>query len=321
MFLSIIIPLYNCEKYISRSLDVILATQLPVDDYEVIIINDGSNDRGVEICQEYTEKYAHIKLYCQDNMGASAARNAGMDRAKGSYIWFVDADDVIVPSFFLKAYHLLKNNPVELLCFNFQKTYSRQVEDVNDFVQEQKLSGVDFLKGHYSNFIWNKIYRMTALRGKRFLDGTKNIEDMLFNMMTIIDIENVLCVPYIGYQYNCLNNNSTSRNRSIRNLVKLDQDSILVLTALNKFANKQSDIIKKNILQEYLNFSIAGHLYSLFKFYSPQRLQKRITYYRHLGLYPVEKSDNRKGNFFLIIANHDKLMVNIMRLLRWIRFC
>jgi hypothetical protein len=94
----------------------------------------------------------------------------------------------------------------------------------------------------------------------------------------------------------------------------LDQDSITILTTLNSFAEKQSDNNKKTVLKEYLNFSIAGHLYSLFLYYSPQRLRKRIKCYRQLGLYPVKKSDNKKGNRFLLLANHYFLFVSAMRL-------
>ena len=314
MFLSIVIPLYNCENYISRCLDTILESPIPVNDYEIIIINDGSKDRGLEICQRYTKRYAHVKLMSQDNKGASTARNAGLNAALGKYVWFVDADDLIVPSFLGKSYHLLQDGSIEMLCFNYQKLFADYIVNVTEFTQNQRFSGIDFFKGHYSNYIWNKIYKVSALRGKRFLDGTKNIEDMLYNMMTIIDMENVVCVSEFGYQYNNTNVSSTSRNRSLRNLVKLDQDSVAVLSALNEFAIEQSNVEKRIILKENLNFSIAGHLYSLFKYYSPNRLHKRISDYRSMGLYPVKKSYNTKGNLFLLLANNEKIFFNLMKI-------
>lgn len=314
MFLSIIIPLYNCEGFISECLDTILKSKFPKDNYEIIIINDGSRDLGAKICQRYAERHSHIRLLTQINKGASAARNAGLEVAEGDYVWFVDADDLIFSTFLFKAYQFLKEKNIELLCFNHIKIYSEHTEVVSEFANRHEMSGIDYFRGHYCNFIWNKIYKRSSLKSKRFLDGTKNIEDMLFNMITIIDMEHVLCVPEQGYKYNCTNLESTSRNKNLRNLVKLDQDSLRVLTYLNEFANRQSANNKKIVLRDSLNFSITGHLFSLFRFYSPNRLKRRIKYYRNLGLYPVSKSYNYKGNIFLIFANHESLFVNILRL-------
>ena len=319
MLLSFIIPLYNCEEYISHSLDSILGSQLPQDDYEIIVINDGSRDQGPEICQKYAKEHEQIRFITQKNKGASAARNAGIDIAQGDYIWFVDADDLIVPSFLSKAFLLLKEGSVELLCFNHQRLYTEKTVDVTEFTHVKKFSGIDYFRGHYCHFVWNKIYKVSSLKDIRYLDGTKNIEDMLFNMMVIIDIKHVCCVPEYGYQYNCTNNSSTSRNRNLRNLVKLDQDSMVVLHCLERLANKQTEETKKEVLLEELNFSISGHLYSLFRFYTPQRLQKRITDYRKMGLYPVKHNYSKKSNTFLLLANHDTLFVNIMRIIFWIK--
>ena len=98
MFLSFIIPLYNCGKFISQCLDSILSSKLPCSQYEVIIINDGSVDDGPQICLDYVKKHSNIFFLSQKNRGASTARNVGLDMAQGEYIWFVDGDDMIVPS-------------------------------------------------------------------------------------------------------------------------------------------------------------------------------------------------------------------------------
>ena len=93
MILSIIIPMYNCEQYIAQCLDSILTSDLPKDDYEVIIVNDGSKDRGPEIAQDYCKKYDNLIYLTQENQGQSVARNEGTKAANGIYLWFVDADD------------------------------------------------------------------------------------------------------------------------------------------------------------------------------------------------------------------------------------
>lgn len=93
--LSIIIPMYNVEKYIANCLDSILSSDLPTDSYEIIIINDGSTDSGPDIVEDYLKQYHNIHYITQENQGQSTARNQGIKVSKGEYIWFIDADDKI----------------------------------------------------------------------------------------------------------------------------------------------------------------------------------------------------------------------------------
>lgn len=93
MWLSYIIPLYNCGEYIAQCLDSVLTQGLNDDDYEVIVVNDGSTDNGPSIVSEYCRKYSQIKLVNQANSGVGSARNRGLDAAVGDYVYFIDADD------------------------------------------------------------------------------------------------------------------------------------------------------------------------------------------------------------------------------------
>ena len=93
--LSIIIPVYNTEAYLRRCLDSCLHQDLPMDQYEIIAVNDGSTDRSLEILKDYERQYTNIHVYSQENKRQGAARNYGLTKASGEYIWFVDADDWI----------------------------------------------------------------------------------------------------------------------------------------------------------------------------------------------------------------------------------
>lgn len=95
MQLSIIVPMYNVEKYIARCLDSLLQQDIGMSDYEIIVVNDGSPDGSDTIVKKYMEKYPHIKYIVQKNGGPGNARNSGIKNAKGDYLWFVDADDKI----------------------------------------------------------------------------------------------------------------------------------------------------------------------------------------------------------------------------------
>ena len=93
---SVIVPVYNIEKLLQRCIDSILAQTFT--DFELLIIDDGSKDKSGEICDEYAEKDARIRVFHKQNGGVSSTRNLGRDEAKGKYIAFVDSDDFIYRS-------------------------------------------------------------------------------------------------------------------------------------------------------------------------------------------------------------------------------
>ncbi len=99
-FLSVIVPIYNAEKYLRECLDSIV--NQTYKDYEIILVNDGSTDKSPQICRKYQEKYHNVMVVNKENGGLVSARKAGLAKAKGEYIGWVDADDCVVPDMFEK---------------------------------------------------------------------------------------------------------------------------------------------------------------------------------------------------------------------------
>ena len=93
--ITLIVPVYNVEKYLVRCLDSCLHQDLDEDEYEIIAVNDGSYDGSLKLLKEYANRYRNIVLIDKPNGGLSSARNAGLERARGNFIWFVDSDDWI----------------------------------------------------------------------------------------------------------------------------------------------------------------------------------------------------------------------------------
>ena len=93
--ISIIVPVYNVERYITRCLESCVSQDLPNNEYEIIVVNDGTPDNSMQIVNEFAQKYSNIVVIEQDNQGLSGARNTGLKNAKGDYVWFVDSDDWI----------------------------------------------------------------------------------------------------------------------------------------------------------------------------------------------------------------------------------
>lgn len=116
--LSIIIPVYNVEKYIGRCLESCVNQDLPLDDYEVIIVNDGSQDQSMDIVHQYANSYSNIRIIEQENSGPGAARNNGIRNAKGTYLWFVDSDDDIQNNVIKALTTKALCQDLDVLCFD-----------------------------------------------------------------------------------------------------------------------------------------------------------------------------------------------------------
>lgn len=316
MLLSFIIPLYNCQSFIRNCLDSIYNTiDLNKEDFEVIVVDDGSTDDSYTICKEYENTFSNLHLESQKNAGASAARNKGLKLSKGKWIWFVDGDDKI--SFDAKKLIYELNTEtfesIDLVCFNYYVENEKSIDKVKNFHLSNIYDGVEYLRLHHRLYLWDKIFKRSAIGNIRFLNGTKNIEDMLFCVETIVDMNKVLCKTLYGYTYNNLNTYSTSRRRDNRNLIKLSQDSFTIHTALKQYLETK-DGNKRNILSEIENFSVIGHLYSLMKFYSSNSLRRGIEKYRSQGLFPLKFTYNRKANLFVLLVNCETIVLFIKRI-------
>lgn len=119
--LSIIIPVYNVEKYIERCLDSIITSES--QNYEVILIDDGSTDKSLEICQKYEKKFKNIFVFSKKNGGASDARNFGNTKARGEYIWYIDSDDYITPNAVNEILDIIKKFKSDVIICKSKKIY------------------------------------------------------------------------------------------------------------------------------------------------------------------------------------------------------
>ena len=118
--LSIIVPVYGVEAYLPKCIDSILDQDLPAEDYEIILVDDGSPDRCGDICDEYASKYGNIRVVHRKNGGLSAARNSGIEIAQGKYIQFVDSDDYLEPNVLKALVEKMETDNLDVLRFNYQ---------------------------------------------------------------------------------------------------------------------------------------------------------------------------------------------------------
>lgn len=117
--ISVVIPVYNVDKYITDCLESIVSQTF--SEWEVVMVNDGSSDRSVEICKSFCERDSRFRVLEQENRGVSAARNTGIDACCGEYIFFMDADDTILPNTFEALNAVLHETKADMVSFQFQK--------------------------------------------------------------------------------------------------------------------------------------------------------------------------------------------------------
>lgn len=178
---SIIVPLYNAETTLSKCIESILSLQYR--DFELLLINDGSTDSSLEICEEYRRKDPRIRLFVSENRGVSSARNIGLDNASGEWIVFVDSDDMIDPDFLNVQFDA--DFIVQKFCSIQERTC---VEPISPFYSDDRKQISEFFKEHLHKIIfrvpWGKIYKKSIINENniRFIINVRLGEDTLFNV-------------------------------------------------------------------------------------------------------------------------------------------
>ena len=128
MLLSIIVPVYNVEKYLRKCVDSLLAQDLSSEEYEIILVDDGSTDQCGMICDEYATNHTSVRVVHQQNGGLSTARNRGIDRAQGKYVQFVDSDDYLEPNVLKTLVEKMETDQLDVLRFNYRNVNERYEE-------------------------------------------------------------------------------------------------------------------------------------------------------------------------------------------------
>lgn len=251
--LSIIIPVYNVEQYLEKCLKSCLSQDIPHNEYEIIVVNDGSPDGSLAIAERIAESATNITIITQENGGLSAARNTGMSVAKGDYVWFVDSDDWIETNCLKQLTDTLYNDKLDALVINGV----RVINGVNRknpprAYTDKILSGKEFLKGTMVNCAAViTIYKRDILRNFKlyFKKGIFH-EDAEFTPRAYYHIERIAIKNYHFY-YNLLN------PASITQKVNPKKGFDLIEVALSLFAFQQGIRDEDN---SYYNKYIASAL-------------------------------------------------------------
>lgn len=163
---SIIVPVYNVEKYLEKCLKSLVKQTLK--DIEIIVVNDGTKDNSQKIIDKYTKKYDFVKCYIKENGGVSSARNYGLKYAKGEYITFVDSDDYVEKDMYENMYNKAISRDFDIVVCNLKYIYSDKEINVYSNLNND-LFGLDEVKKSMINIYpssWNKIYNKRLFKSK-----------------------------------------------------------------------------------------------------------------------------------------------------------
>ncbi|MHA8106359.1 glycosyltransferase [Aquirufa sp. 5-AUSEE-100C1] len=236
--ITIIVPVYMVENYIQKCLESIFEQQVELSFFEVLVVNDGTNDNSMQIVHKFAEKYSNLLVIEQENQGLSVARNSGLDRAKGEYIWFVDSDDTILPdALSYIASEINQNDKIDVFATVLQTC--REDNGKMDLEYKPNLSvtsGKDYMfKNNNANcaacprYIFKKKFLIE--NELRFMPGVFHEDgEFCFRMLYLAD--SLLILPRPIYCYLLRSSGSITSSRTM----KMNYDLIRIYEALEKFA-------------------------------------------------------------------------------------
>lgn len=315
---SIIIPCYNIEKYISKTLESVL--NQTYQNFEIILINDGSKDNTGKILDDYSKKDKKIKVIHKINEGVSQARNIGIENAAGEYIYFLDGDDLIENNLLKRADEVFKNNKVEIFSFSFNMVYENG--EIKRKYSSEKYSNQTIKSKEFLSLFFNKkigqnmcsfIVKRELIQNKIFFTkGLERGEDLEFQIKMLLGNNFVYYdkTPFFKY---------VSRDGSVvQSKVKLN-----IFNFLELLDNFRKDIKAEKLKKDLEYFFVTYYFYTLkemaLKGYTEEVYQKAIQilkkYEYILGTLKFKFSKNYIKMKILVILYkiHPKFLMLILK--------
>ena len=257
---SIIVPVYQVEKYIRQCVDSILGQTFT--DFELILVDDGSTDRSGEICDEYAGMDGRVKVIHTENVRAAEARNKGMDQASGNYFMFIDSDDYIAPTMVECLHRSIVKDDADIVSCNYLYSFENDREkDFSTNIGSEVLSGTEIFYNRkndrnygYWTVVWNKLYKKETFGKVRFRSGKYYEDEFFANDIYQMDIK-IVTIPECLYYYR-QHDNSTMRKKNITksfDMIKAFQERSYVYLKKQQYSDQAYKVLVYSL--EYLEES------------------------------------------------------------------
>ena len=305
MKFSIIVPVYNLEKYICKCIDSLLDQNLNATEYDILIINDGSTDKTLSVLLPYTKNHSNIILFNLENKGVSNARNFGIEKAKGEYILFVDGDDWLNTNVLNDIYIKLKSNNLDVIRFGYNKIYSaiNLNESVSIKNSSSIVNGLDFLREsktvEFYPWLYSFSIKFIKENNLNFNPSLSFCEDKEFIIRSLSLTNRFKNFDLIVYNYNLGRENAVSTKLSNLKIKSLIEANILIyLFAEEKIINHSNkEYIKKEAIKAIKNSYYIFTTTSLWnKFWVWRKLIKNNPYFNSVKIKGFDKLNILKTN-------------------------
>lgn len=264
MVLSIIVAIYNLGERVLPCLHSILREVNNYNDVEVLLVDDGSTDNTDVLIKKCVDGYASIHYLKKENGGLSDARNYGLRRATGDWVWFIDGDDELAEKGVFTILSVIKNNPnVDLLTFDFAKIHPNKTYQVhNSFPVKKNFGGVKFLEESFPGCTWRNVYNKSFLsqNSLQFLKGAYS-EDLEFDFRVFSVAKNIRYINTVIYKYVC-NHSIESLSHTTASLEKMT-NKFAIIHAAYKGALKTGSYIFGLRAAQIMNMILLGEYPSL----------------------------------------------------------
>lgn len=270
-FLSIIMPVYKAERYLSKSVESVLGQTFT--DFELILINDGSPDRCGEICDSFAERDKRVSvIHFAENKGVKVTRNTAMQQAKGRYITFVDADDEIAADTYMQVYQSVKDTLPDVVVFGVEERYYDRVGQLKStkkitlptryFPDRDKIREyvIELEKSTLYGYLWNKLYDAEHIREHNiFIKDYPIASDFFFNCDFFMEIETMMVLNIAPYSYNRrIDEGLTSR--FFPNFFEIQEERVSSVLNQYEYWGMCSPYVEKSLAEIYVRYVYAGLL-------------------------------------------------------------
>jgi len=287
MDISVVVPVYNTDKYLRTCIDSIINQQNVSK--EIILVDDGSTDSSGKICEEYASKYPYIRTIHIENSGPATAKNVGLKLAKGDYVAFTDSDDELEPTMFYEMICAGKNNCSEIICCNFKEadvqgniSHTTCSEKIYVFEKEEAIRHILSKDLIYTGSV-TKIFKreLLTLNNLTHNDGLKTDEDFIMNIKAFAKCNRCVVVDKCFYIIN-YRENSLSHSFFKDNIDKYIDNRFIRSSIIEKTVSEECpELIEWAYLQNIMYFNELLGRISLFPhLYSDKRTKKVIRYIR-----------------------------------------